>query len=80
MGWRDTYRSHHYSPLYWSSFIRALFKEFPDLCVTTGNGPLQINATTDGDATNAIQDIHATTQADLGCVAERPVSLNFSLE
>ena len=31
MGWGDTYRSHHYSPLYWTSFIRALFDEFPDL-------------------------------------------------
>jgi len=24
MGWGDTYRSHHYSPIYWSSFVNAL--------------------------------------------------------
>ncbi|KAG1739554.1 hypothetical protein EDB19DRAFT_1613475, partial [Suillus lakei] len=31
MGWGDTYRSHHYSPVYWSSFISALLKDFPAL-------------------------------------------------
>lgn len=31
MGWSDTYRSHHYSPLYWSSFVHALLKAFPSL-------------------------------------------------
>ena len=31
MGWGDTYRSHHYFPLYWTSFVRALFDVFPDL-------------------------------------------------
>ena len=31
MGWGDTYRSHHYSPVYWSSFISALLKEYPEL-------------------------------------------------
>ena len=28
MGWGDTYRSHHYSPIYWSSFVHALTKNF----------------------------------------------------
>lgn len=31
MGWEDTYRSHHYSPIYWSSFVQCLIKEFPQL-------------------------------------------------
>ncbi|KIM58164.1 hypothetical protein SCLCIDRAFT_128921, partial [Scleroderma citrinum Foug A] len=32
MGWRDTFRSHHYVTIYWSSFISALLKMFPELC------------------------------------------------
>ncbi|KAG1858507.1 hypothetical protein F4604DRAFT_1589445, partial [Suillus subluteus] len=31
MGWGDTYSSHHYSPIYWSSFVSALLKAFPML-------------------------------------------------
>jgi hypothetical protein len=31
MGWGDVYRSHHYSPIYWSSFVGALYKIFPQL-------------------------------------------------
>ncbi|KAJ3870374.1 hypothetical protein F5051DRAFT_341918, partial [Lentinula edodes] len=31
MGWDDIYRSHHYTAIYWSSFMGALFKAFPDL-------------------------------------------------
>jgi hypothetical protein len=31
MGWGDTYRSHHYTPIYWSSFVGALFRAFPAL-------------------------------------------------
>jgi hypothetical protein len=31
MGWGDVYRSHHYSNIYWSSFVNSLFKSFPDL-------------------------------------------------
>jgi Helitron helicase-like domain at N-terminus len=31
MGWGDTYRSHHYSPIYWSSFVQTLLKTFPEL-------------------------------------------------
>ncbi|KAJ3511695.1 hypothetical protein NLJ89_g3948 [Agrocybe chaxingu] len=30
MGWGDTYRSHHYTPIYWSSFVGRLFKTFPE--------------------------------------------------
>ncbi|KAJ6631969.1 hypothetical protein B0H10DRAFT_2159554 [Mycena sp. CBHHK59/15] len=29
MGWGDTYRSHHYTPIYWSSFVGALLGAFP---------------------------------------------------
>jgi hypothetical protein len=29
MGWGDTYSSHHYSPIYWSSFVSALLRAFP---------------------------------------------------
>ncbi|KIK25554.1 hypothetical protein PISMIDRAFT_96695, partial [Pisolithus microcarpus 441] len=29
MGWGDTYRSHHYTPVYWSSFVSALLGVFP---------------------------------------------------
>ena len=31
MGWGDVYRSHTYSPIYWSSFLSALFTAFPEL-------------------------------------------------
>ncbi|OCH93889.1 hypothetical protein OBBRIDRAFT_723907 [Obba rivulosa] len=31
MGWGDVYRSHHYSVVYWSSFLKALYKAFPEL-------------------------------------------------
>lgn len=31
MGWGDTYRSHHYTPIYWSSFVHILLKSFPYL-------------------------------------------------
>jgi hypothetical protein len=31
MGWGDAYRSHHYSPVYWTSFVHALLHEFPSL-------------------------------------------------
>ena len=40
MGWGDVYRSHTYSPIYWTSFLSALFNAFPELhrtpplCVT----------------------------------------------
>lgn len=32
MGWGDVYRSHHYSPIYWSTFKSALLREIPSLC------------------------------------------------
>lgn len=31
MGCGDVYRSHHYVPIYWSSFVAALYKQFPEL-------------------------------------------------
>jgi hypothetical protein len=31
MGWGNVYRSHHYSPIYWSTFTSSLFKAFPEL-------------------------------------------------
>jgi len=31
MGWGDTYRSHRYMPIYWSSFVGRLLGEFPCL-------------------------------------------------
>ncbi|KAH0825765.1 hypothetical protein J3R83DRAFT_8925 [Lanmaoa asiatica] len=31
MGWGDVVRSHHYSPIYWSSFVRILFAQHPSL-------------------------------------------------
>ena len=31
MGWGDVYRSHTYSPIYWSTFTSALYTAFPDL-------------------------------------------------
>ena len=32
MGWGDTYRSHTYSPIFWSTFSGTLLKTFPYLC------------------------------------------------
>ena len=29
MGWGDTYRSHRYTSIYWSSFVGMLMKKFP---------------------------------------------------
>ena len=31
MGWGDVFRSHAYSPIYWSSFMNALYAAFPEL-------------------------------------------------
>ena len=31
MGWGDVYRSHHYVPIFWNSFIGALVKAYPEL-------------------------------------------------
>ena len=31
MGWGDVYRSHHYAPIYWSSFSSHLCQAFPEL-------------------------------------------------
>ena len=31
MGWGDTYRSHHYSPIYWASFVGQLLRVHPQL-------------------------------------------------
>ena len=31
MGWGDVFRSHAYSPIYWSSFMNALYTAFPKL-------------------------------------------------
>ena len=31
MGWGDTYRTHHYTPIYWTTFVRFLLKNFPEL-------------------------------------------------
>lgn len=31
MGWGDTYRSHRYTPIYWSSFVGQLLHLFPSL-------------------------------------------------
>lgn len=36
MGWRDTKESHHYSPLYWSSFVGALLRAYPSLAKQPG--------------------------------------------
>ena len=32
MGWGDVFRSHTYTPIYWSSVAGALRKRFPELC------------------------------------------------
>ncbi|KAJ3735205.1 hypothetical protein DFJ43DRAFT_991653 [Lentinula guzmanii] len=31
MGWGDMYRSHHYIPIYWTSFVGRLLEAFPSL-------------------------------------------------
>jgi hypothetical protein len=31
MGWGDTFKSHHYSPIFWSSFSHELLERFPNL-------------------------------------------------
>ena len=60
MGWGDSVRSHHYSPIYWSTFLRALFKSDPSLgqgSVVNGQDNLEntsINQVeTENDVTNA---------------------------
>lgn len=34
MGWGDIYQSHHYTPIFWSSFTSALLKVFPEISPT----------------------------------------------
>jgi len=31
MGWKDSYCSHRYTPIYWTSFVTAIFEAFPEL-------------------------------------------------
>ncbi|TFY67448.1 hypothetical protein EVJ58_g1608 [Rhodofomes roseus] len=31
MGWGDMYRSHHYTAIYWTSFVSVLLRTFPEL-------------------------------------------------
>ena len=31
MGWGDVYRSHHYTPIYWSTFVALLLTSYPQL-------------------------------------------------
>ncbi|KAJ7187073.1 hypothetical protein C8R46DRAFT_880324 [Mycena filopes] len=38
MGWGDTYRSHHYTPIYWSSFVGALLGAHPVLRKSSKRG------------------------------------------
>ena len=45
MGWGDTYRSHHYSPIYWASFVAELFQTHPQL--RRRNLPLREESQTD---------------------------------
>ncbi len=37
VGWGDVYRSHHYVPIYWSSFSAALIRAFPSLIFPHAN-------------------------------------------
>ena len=32
MGWKDCYHSHWYAPIYWTSFVTAMFEAFLELC------------------------------------------------
>ena len=41
MGWGDTYRSHHYSPIYWGSFVAELLHVYPQL--TARKASSQVN-------------------------------------
>lgn len=34
MGWGDVFRSHTYTPIYWSSVVGALCRSFPELRVS----------------------------------------------
>ena len=36
MGWGDAYCSHHYTTIYWSSFVSKLLKVYPNLRTRTG--------------------------------------------
>lgn len=37
MGWGDTYVSHHYTPIYWTSFVGALLQAHPNLSLSSPN-------------------------------------------
>ncbi|THG93643.1 hypothetical protein EW026_g7647 [Hermanssonia centrifuga] len=41
MGWGDVYRSHKYTSVFWSSFVRALVKAFPDIQKPTNSESMQ---------------------------------------
>ena len=44
MGWGDTYRSHHYSPIYWASFVGQLLQTYPELTKRQNESVEQIQA------------------------------------
>lgn len=46
MGWGDVMCSHHYSPIYWSTFIRMLLENHPTLRRSNDNNRRNTNVTT----------------------------------
>ena len=44
MGWGDTYQSHHYSPIYWASFVGQLLQTYPELTKRQNESVEQIQA------------------------------------
>jgi hypothetical protein len=46
MGWQDTWFSHTYTSIYWSSFVSDLFEVFPDLKSEGESVPVQVSQST----------------------------------
>ncbi|EMD32190.1 hypothetical protein CERSUDRAFT_99591 [Gelatoporia subvermispora B] len=62
MGWGDVYRSHRYSVVYWSSFMKAILKYYPELRRTNTLSESTSNEQGDGNITPDASRNHSADQ------------------
>jgi len=62
MGWGDTYWSHHYTPIYWSSFVSSLIKVFPELTKRSKEPEANDHSTGDSVAQQTAQTENENTE------------------
>ncbi|PSS19942.1 hypothetical protein PHLCEN_2v3115 [Hermanssonia centrifuga] len=68
MGWGDVYRSHQYSSVYWSSFVSALLKAYPEVQAAPSNHtvatPLVMNDGAEGPVPTSAREDNSHNSED----------------